>query len=58
VVANVTVDTLKQKMFDKDIQPAKIGDWWKYLLLALNCRYWVAIYWYIKNIKEKIEANL
>jgi hypothetical protein len=32
-VANVQVDTLKQKMYDiKDIVPkSSIGDWWKYL---------------------------
>jgi hypothetical protein len=32
-VANVAVDTLKQKMYDiKDIPvKASIGDWWKYL---------------------------
>jgi hypothetical protein len=33
-VANVEVDTLKQKMYDiKDIVPVRssIGDWWKYL---------------------------
>jgi hypothetical protein len=32
-VANVAVDTLKQKMYDiKDIVPkGLIGDWWKYL---------------------------
>jgi hypothetical protein len=37
-VANVAVDTLKQKMYDiKDIVPVKglIGDWWKYLLMVL-----------------------
>ena len=37
-VANVKVDTLKQKMFDiKDIAPAgnPIGNWWKYLLIIL-----------------------
>lgn len=37
-VANVAVDTLKQKMYDiKDIVPVKdtIGDWWKYLLAVI-----------------------
>lgn len=37
-VANVAVDTLKQKMYDiKDIVPVKgaIGDWWRYLLALL-----------------------
>ena len=47
-VANVLVDTLKQKMFDiKDIAPSdnSLGNWWKYLLgflliigLAALCR--------------------
>ena len=43
-VANVQVDTLKQKMFDiKDIAAAdnSIGDWWKYLLIiGIDCWYW------------------
>lgn len=37
-VANVVVDTLKQKMYDiKDIVPVKgkIGDWWLYLLALI-----------------------
>ena len=37
-VANVAVDTLKQKMYDiKDIIPAKggIGNWWIYLLIVI-----------------------
>ena len=62
-VANVSVDTLKQKMFDiKDIQPAKsqIGDWWKYLLLlALIVGIGAAVYWYLKKYqKKKIEAEV
>ncbi|MDI6048486.1 hypothetical protein QLS31_01440 [Flavobacterium sp. XS2P24] len=56
-VANVQVDTLKQKMFDiKDIAPADnpIGDWWKYLLiLALIIGIGAFIYWFIKNRQEK-----
>ncbi|TDE46770.1 hypothetical protein E0I26_01420 [Flavobacterium rhamnosiphilum] len=56
-VANVQVDTLKQKMFDiKDIAPADnpIGDWWKYLLIvALIIGIGAFIYWYIKKRQEK-----
>ncbi|MFV8345592.1 hypothetical protein [Flavobacterium sp. ZB4P13] len=56
-VANVQVDTLKQKMFDiKDIAPADnpIGDWWKYLLIvALIVGIGAFIYWYIKKRQEK-----
>lgn len=56
-VANVQVDTLKQKMFDiKDIAPADnaIGDWWKYLLIiALIVGVGVLIYWVIKKRQEK-----
>ncbi|MDI5894004.1 hypothetical protein [Flavobacterium algoritolerans] len=56
-VANVQVDTLKQKMFDiKDIAPADnpIGDWWKYLLIfALIIGIGAFIYWFIKNRQEK-----
>jgi hypothetical protein len=44
-------------MFDKDIQPAKNWRLVEIPFIGLNCRYWVAIYWYIKNIKEKIEAE-
>jgi hypothetical protein len=62
-VANVQVDTLKQKMFDiKDIQPAKseMGDWWKYLLIiALIVGVGAAVYWYLKKYqKKKIEAEV
>lgn len=62
-VANVVVDTLKQKMYDiKDIVPVKegIGDWWKYLLgLVLLSGIGAFIYWYIKkNKKEKIEEEV
>ncbi|MFV5701543.1 hypothetical protein ACM55F_06690 [Flavobacterium sp. XS2P12] len=56
-VANVQVDTLKQKMFDiKDIAPAdnSIGDWWKYLLIiALVVGIGVLIYWVIKKRQQK-----
>ncbi|MFE3867682.1 hypothetical protein ACFX5E_06280 [Flavobacterium sp. LS2P90] len=62
-VANVKVDTLKQKMFDiKDIAPAdkSIGNWWKYLLiLALIIGIGVFIYWYIKkHQKKKLEEEI
>ncbi|QIH38859.1 hypothetical protein G7A72_08615 [Flavobacterium sp. Sr18] len=56
-VANVQVDTLKQKMFDiKDIALADnpIGDWWKYLLIiALIVGIGAFIYWFIKKRQEK-----
>ena len=56
-VANVQVDTLKQKMFDiKDIALAdnQIGDWWKYLLIiALIVGIGAFIYWFIKKRQEK-----
>lgn len=62
-VANVQVDTLKQKMYDiKDIVPANegIGDWWKYLLgLIVIAGIGAFIYWYIKkHQKEKIEEEI
>ena len=62
-VANVQVDTLKQKMYDiKDIIPANegIGDWWKYLLvLLLIGGVGALIYWYNKKRqKEKIEEEI
>ena len=62
-VANVKVDTLKQKMFDiKDIAPAdnSIGNWWKYLLiLALIIGIGAFIYWYIKkHQKKKLEEEI
>jgi hypothetical protein len=56
-VANVQVDTLKQKMYDiKDIQAANdgIGDWWKYLLgLIVILAIGAGIYWYIRNKQKK-----
>jgi hypothetical protein len=62
-VANVQVDTLKQKMFDiKDIAAAdnSIGDWWKYLLgLVVIAGIGALVYWYIKKQqKKKIEEEL
>jgi hypothetical protein len=62
-VANVKVDTLKQKMFDiKGITQAddSVGDWWKYLLIiALIVGIGVLIYWYIKkHQKKKLEAEI
>jgi hypothetical protein len=62
-VANVQVDTLKQKMYDiKDIAPANegIGNWWKYLLgLLLIAGIGALIYWYIKKRqKDKIEEEI
>ncbi|MDD5149397.1 MAG: hypothetical protein PHC28_02810 [Flavobacterium sp.] len=56
-VANVQVDTLKQKMYDiKDIAPAdnSLGDWWKYLLaLLLIAGIGALIYWYLKQHQKK-----
>jgi hypothetical protein len=62
-VANVQVDTLKQKMYDiKDIAPANegIGDWWKYLLiLLLIAGIGAFIYWYLKKRQtKKIEEEI
>lgn len=62
-VANVQVDTLKQKMYDiKDIVKAEdtIGDWWKYLLgLVLLGGLGALGYWYYKkrqNVKVEEEV--
>lgn len=62
-VANVQVDTLKQKMYDiKDITPVKSswGDWWKYLLgLALILGIGALVYWFVKKQqKKKIEEEV
>ena len=60
-VANVEVDTLKQKMYDiKDIAPAdnSIGDWWKWLLvLLIIAGLGASAYWYVKKHKEKKEEG-
>jgi hypothetical protein len=62
-VANVVVDTLKQKMFDiKNIAPAdnSWGNWWKWILtLLLIAGIAALIYWYVKkrqakNLEEEI----
>ena len=62
-VANVQVDTLRQKMFDiKDIAAAEnsVGDWWKYLLIfALIIGIGAFIYWFIKKRqKKKLQAEI
>ena len=62
-VANVQVDTLKQKMYDiKDIVKANegIGDWWKNLLVLLLIGGITAfIYWYFKiRKKDTIEEEI
>ncbi|WP_281238482.1 hypothetical protein [Flavobacterium praedii] len=62
-VANVQVDTLKQKMYDiKDIVKAEdsLGDWWKYLLgILLILGIGGFIYWYVKiRQKKKIEEEI
>jgi len=61
-VANVQVDTLKQKMYNiKDIVPAnESSDWWKYLLiLFLIAGIGAFIYWYIKKRQtKKIEEEI
>jgi hypothetical protein len=62
-VANVQVDTLKQKMYDiKDIVKAQdsLGDWWKYLLgIVLILGIGAFVYWYTKmRQKRKIEEEV
>jgi hypothetical protein len=62
-VANVQVDTLKQKMYDiKDIVAVEdtIGDWWKYLLgIVVLVGIAGLVYWYFKKRqKEKIEEEV
>jgi hypothetical protein len=56
-VANVQVDTLKQKMYDiKDIAPAEetMGNWWKYVLAILVLAgIAVLVYWFLKKRQEK-----
>jgi hypothetical protein len=61
-VANVKVDTLKQKMHDiKDIIPAQhsiFGSWWKYLLgLLMIAAIGGIIYWYFKKYKKAIQPE-
>ena len=60
-VANVVVDTLKQKMYDiKDIAPANEGwgDWWKYLLgILLIAGIGALIYWYLKKRKKETKEE-
>jgi hypothetical protein len=62
-VANVQVDTLRQKMYDiKDIVKAQesLGDWWKYLLgVILILGVGAFVYWYTKiRQKKKIEEEV
>jgi hypothetical protein len=62
-VANVQVDTLRQKMYDiKDIVKAQdsLGDWWKYLLgVILILGIGAFVYWYTKiRQKKKIEEEV
>jgi uncharacterized protein HemX len=61
-VANVAVDTLKQKMYDiKDIVPVKgsIGDWWKYLLImVLIIGIGIVVYWFKRQQKKKLKKRL
>jgi len=61
-VADVKVDTLKQKMYDiKDIiSTNESSDWWKYLLgLALIVGLGALGYWYFKKRqKEKTEEEI
>ncbi|HMI08153.1 MAG TPA: hypothetical protein VK528_11440 [Flavobacterium sp.] len=56
-VANIAVDTLKQKMYDiKDIVPVKdsVGDWWKYLLaVILIAAIGYFVYRYIQKHQQK-----
>jgi hypothetical protein len=62
-VANVQVDTLRQKMYDiKEIVKAEDswGNWWKYLLaLLLILAVGAFVYWYVKiRQKKKIEEEV
>lgn len=62
-VADVPVDTLKQKMYDiKNIVAVEdtIGDWWKYLLalVLLACIGALAYWYYKKRQSVKIEEEV
>lgn len=61
-VANVEVDTLRQKMYDiKEIVKAEdSSDWWKYLLgILLILGIGAFVYWYTKiRQKKKIEEEV
>lgn len=61
-VANVQVDTLRQKMYDiKEIVKTKdSSDWWKYLLgILLILGIGAFVYWYTKiRQKKKIEEEV
>ncbi|MEZ7515697.1 hypothetical protein [Flavobacterium frigidarium] len=62
-VANVQVDTLKQKMYDiKDITAAEspMGNWWKYLLVFLLLVGIGALVYYVvkKRQQKKIEEEV
>jgi len=61
-VANVQVDTLRQKMYDiKDIvKTEESSDWWKYLLgILLLAGVGAFVYWYLKiRQKKKIEEEV
>ena len=62
-VANVQVDTLKQKMYDiKGIVAVEspMGNWWKYLLgIIILAAIGAGVYWYMKkHQKKKIEEEI